>query len=502
MPSGDITSTDNEENVEGLPPVPKEVHAKNRNKLVGRLKEVAPNSVVLVQGGYLINHYNTDTVYQYRQESYFLWLFGVREPGFYGLVEVKTGKSVLFIPRLPEEYATWMGPIPTPAFVTEKYGVSETFYIDQIDDVLSGLCPQSVLLLNGLNTDSNLEIKPADFPNRSGLAVNTSTLYPIISECRVVKSPEEIELISKACAISCTAHKYVMQAITKCNFEYQVESLFKNSCYFVGGSRTTAYTNNCSTGCNCSILHYGDAGAPNSKQILPGDMCLFDMGASHSGYASDITISFPVSGKFTEEQKTIYEAVLGARDAVINSARPGVSWVDMHILANKVMLAKLTEAGILNGNVDEMIEAGLSGILQPHGLGHLLGIDVHDVGGYLSNTPQRPKQSYLKNLRTARVLEEGIVLTIEPGCYFIEPLLDKALADENLSKFINKDEITKYRGFGGVRIEDVVVITKTGCIVLSPLPRSVEEIEAWMKQTDKGCLKPLDKHYQTPVICK
>uniref|UniRef100_T1HWF9 Peptidase M24 domain-containing protein n=1 Tax=Rhodnius prolixus TaxID=13249 RepID=T1HWF9_RHOPR len=201
------------------------------------------------------------------------------------------------------------------------------------------------------------------------------------------------------------------------------------------------------------------------------------MGASHSGYASDITISFPVTGKFTSNQKIVYEAVLCARNAVINSAKPGVSWVDMHVLANKVMLQKLTEAGLLVGEVDAMIEAGLSGILQPHGLGHLLGIDVHDVGGYLPNTPPRPKQSYLKNLRTARILEEGIVLTVEPGCYFINALLDKAFADQNLSKFLNKSKIDEFRGFGGVRIEDVVVITNTGCAVLSPLPRSQNQNE-------------------------
>lgn len=144
------------------------------------------------------------------------------------------------------------------------------------------------------------------------------------------------------------------------------------------------------------------------------------MGGNYCGYAADITCSFPINGKFTADQKLIYNAVLKARDAVMAAAKPGVAWTDMHLLANRAVLTSLKEGGLLVGDVEDMIKAGLNEIFQPHGLGHLLGLDVHDVGGYLSGHPERSKEPGLRKLRTARTLLAGMVLTIEPGCYFID----------------------------------------------------------------------------------
>lgn len=144
------------------------------------------------------------------------------------------------------------------------------------------------------------------------------------------------------------------------------------------------------------------------------------MGGNYFGYAADITCSYPANGKFTDQQKLIYNAVLDARNAVIAAMKPGVLWTDMHLLANRVMLSALVKAGLLKGDVEEMIKAGLNEVFQPHGLGHLLGLDVHDVGGYLTGHPERPKQAGLRRLRTARQLRAGMFLTVEPGCYFID----------------------------------------------------------------------------------
>ena len=144
------------------------------------------------------------------------------------------------------------------------------------------------------------------------------------------------------------------------------------------------------------------------------------MGGNYCGYAADITCSFPANGKFTKDQKMIYNAVLAARDAVMNAAKPNVLWTDMHLLANKVMRAALKSGGLLVGAVDEMMKAGLNEVFQPHGLGHLMGLDVHDVGGYLPGHPERPSVPGLRKLRTGRILQAGMVLTIEPGCYFID----------------------------------------------------------------------------------
>lgn len=243
--------------------------------------------------------------------------------------------------------------------------------------------------------------------------------------------------------------------------------------------RHVSYTCICASGENGSVLHYGHAGEPNTRQINDGDMCLFDMGGEYYCYVSDITCSFPANGKFTQQQKFIYEAVLASNRAVMNASKPGVSWVDMHRLSERVLLESLKTGGLVVGDDDEMMSAHLGATFMPHGLGHLMGLDVHDVGGYPKGV-ERINEPGIKCLRTARILEAGMVLTIEPGCYFIDTLLDAAFSDTNLSKFLVKEKIDPFRGFGGVRIEDNVLITETGVELLTCVPRTVAEIEAYM----------------------
>ncbi|PNF40651.1 Xaa-Pro dipeptidase [Cryptotermes secundus] len=312
--------------------------------------------------------------------------------------------------------------------------------------------------------------------------------YRNCQQFRVIKSDLELKVLRYVNKISSDAHIHVMRTVRAGMMEYQAEATFLNYVYLVGGCRHVAYTCICTSGDNGSILHYGHAGAPNDRCINDGDMCLFDMGASYCGYTSDITCSFPVSGKFTKDQAVIYNAVLKANMAVMNAAKPGVSWVDMHTLANRVLLAELRDAGLLQGDVDEMMKAGLGAIFQPHGLGHFMGLDTHDVGGYLEGTPSRPTEPGLNRLRTARVLEKGMVITIEPGCYFSDVLLDKALANPEQAKFMVPEEIERFRNFGGVRIEDDVIITEDGVENMTKVPRTIEEIEAVM--TEKSELVP------------
>jgi len=253
----------------------------------------------------------------------------------------------------------------------------------------------------------------------------------------------------------------------------------------VGGARHTAYVCICGTGENGAILHYGHAAAPNDKTIEDGDMCLFDMGAEYYCYTSDITCSFPANGHFSENQKLIYEAVYKSSRAVMAAAKPGVCWVDMHKLADRTHLEELKAGGLLQGDVEDMLKVNLGAVFMPHGLGHFMGCDTHDVGGYLEGEPVRPEEPGLKSLRTARVLKAGMVLTIEPGIYFIDMLLDNALNDPEQSKFLVKDAIQNFRNFGGVRIEDDVLITETGIENLTDVPRKVEEIVATMAEDPK-----------------
>ncbi|KAL6053631.1 hypothetical protein STEG23_018864, partial [Scotinomys teguina] len=239
------------------------------------------------------------------------------------------------------------------------------------------------------------------------------------------------------------------------------------------------------SGENAAVLHYGHAGAPNDRTIKDGDMCLFDMGGEYYCFASDITCSFPANGKFTEDQKAIYEAVLKSCRTVMSTMKPGVWWPDMHRLADRIHLEELTRIGLLSGSVDAMLQVHLGAVFMPHGLGHFLGLDVHDVGGYPEGV-ERIDEPGLRSLRTARHLEPGMVLTVEPGIYFIDHLLDQALADPAQACFFNLEVLQRFRNFGGVRIEEDVVVTNSGMELLTCVPRTVEEIEACMAGCDKA----------------
>ena len=212
---------------------------------------------------------------------------------------------------------------------------------------------------------------------------------------------------------------------------------------------------------------------------------LTDQGHSFQHYCSDVTISFPVNGRFTEKQAQIYNIVLKASRAVFQKLKPGTDWIECHKLAERITLEGLVELGMLTGSIDEMMEKRIGFIFMPHGLGHFIGLDTHDVGGYLAHTPKRNDQPGLANVRTARIIEEGNVITIEPGCYFRDFLLDGEIPADfyefDLS-YLNRDKIREYQAeISGVRIEDVVLVTETGNENLSyDIPRTVPQIEACM----------------------
>jgi len=209
-------------------------------------------------------------------------------------------------------------------------------------------------------------------------------------------------------------------------------------------------------------------------------MMLTDQGHQVHHYVSDVTTSFPVNGVFTEKQKHIYNIVLKANRAVLNALKPGINWKEMHLLAERITLEGLKELGLIDGDIDEMLNGRFGFIFQPHGLGHLIGLDTHNVGGYLENvTPERDMKPGLKNLRTARDMKAGMCMTIEPGCYFRDFLLDAQFDKAKLNvdlKYLNLDKIREYqKEVGGVRIEDVVLITEDGAELLSNnVPRTVE----------------------------
>jgi len=463
--------------------VPLKLFEENRDRLRSQLP--SQSAIVVLKGGPSPTRFDTDHEPIFRQESYFWWLTGVKEPDC-GVV-LTSNDVILFVPQLPADYATIMGHIRTPEEWRDQYGVDRVLYNHELEStletLLSGAMDPKIFTLKGKNSDSGsiYDLAPTfSIPSLSSL-VDDSTLFPIIAECRVIKSPAELQLLEHVTQITSFAHSYVMRNIKPLMWEFQAESLFRHYTYYNYGSRLQSYTSICGCGPNAAVLHYGHTGEPNSRQLGEDDNCLFDMGAEYQCYASDVTCSFPASGRFSEKYKPIYQAVLDAQVAVYRMLRPGVSWVDCHKEAEAVIIKALANLGIIelwDKTVQELIEMRLGAVFMPHGLGHFIGIDTHDVGGYLPGHPERIMKPGLKSLRTARILKPNMVLTVEPGCYFIDHLLDTAIQDPVLSPHIRADRLQQYRGYGGVRLEDVVWIPSEGpCVNFTLCPRTVKEVE-------------------------
>jgi Xaa-Pro dipeptidase len=461
--------------------VPMAMHAGARRRLVERLRQrgVPERAVVLLQGGVQQHEYDTDRGLLFQQESFFQYLFGVKEPGFYGALEVDSGRATIFMPRLPAEWAVWMGRIHPPEDFLARYEVDAVRYADELAAALQAMRPDVLLLLQGRNTDSGLEAAPARFPGLERFPADTALLHPELVECRLRKSPEEIELLAWVNGVSSAAHVEVMRRCRPGLAEYQLEAAFLHDVYARAGCRFTAYTGICGGGPHSAVLHYGHQGAPNDRVLRDGDLFLIDAGAEYHGYASDVTCTYPVNGRFTAGQRAIYEAVLAANRAVQQAMKPGVPWPDMHRLAERALAERLRDLGILRGRVEDLLAHHVPALFMPHGVGHLLGLDVHDVGGLPAGTA-RIDEPGIRHLRCVRALEEGMVITVEPGIYFIDALLDPALARPETARLLVPDVLARFRGLGGVRIEDDVLVTGSGARNLTRVPRDVAAIEAAM----------------------
>eukprot|EP01133_Synstelium_polycarpum_P015968 gene15968-18985_t len=466
--------------------VPLVLHRENRARLATRIlsstdqSEIQPNSFVLFQGGKSTTAYDTDHEPLFRQEKYFFWAFGTDMPDCYGAVSLENPenpKSTLFIPNLPADYATWLGEIHPKEYYKEIFLVDNVVFVEDMAAFFKDQNASTIYTVSGVNTDSQNTSSATHFKGIEDFKVNNTMAFKHAAECRVIKTPKEIECLRYSTESTCRAHMEVMKKIKVGMKEYQCEAIFLYHAYHDFGCRNVGYTCICAANNNSSVLHYGHAGEPNASTIANGSMCLYDMGAEYHGYTADITCSFPANGKFTDDQKIVYNAVLDGSRQVIAALKPGVEWIAMHKLAERAILSGLLEGGLLVGSIDELVENKIGSVFFPHGLGHLLGLDTHDVGGYQGDA--KPK---VHSLRTTRSLLEGMFLTVEPGCYFIDHLLDQALADPVRSKFFNKEVLARFRRFGGVRIEDDLLVTANGCENFSKmLPRTVEEIEAFMK---------------------
>jgi len=415
------------------------------------------------------------------QEANFYYLTGVRETDFYTVLDLKSETITLFWKVPPESTKIWSY-VPTLDSLTKKYGILTKDMVD-FYKFLGDRNMTKIYVLNGTNSDSKKKVKtatltfPKEYENLAQRVDKTELIYEILADARTRKSPQEIDIMSFVCDLTAEAHVSVMKAMkNSINVERDMESTFFEYISKNYYTRFTGYQLVCGTGINSSTLHYNN----NDQSIKYDNLNLMDMGAKIGGYTSDVTSTIPKCGKYNILQKEIYNIVLNANRTVQAKMKPGVYWPDMHLLAENIILDGLQQLGFLKDGykIVDMLVDRVAYYFMPHGLGHFMGLDVHDVGGYLSFTPPRLTQPGLNLLRTARYLEENNVLTVEPGIYFIEYHMSKAFNDPKVGKYFNVELCKNFFNFGGVRIEDNVLVTKDGCRNLTAkLPRNIQDIE-------------------------
>jgi Xaa-Pro dipeptidase len=437
---------------------PAKQHALN---VKSHLKTKIPNlsNYALFLSGSIQEHDKySDSAKPFKQERYFYYLTGSDIPGSHVFYDLNKEELVLFLPEIDYDDVMWSG---FPLDLTQaqaKFDVDKVLYESEIDSYLT-------------KYDTNLtpDVNTANKKYRNFLNQGDKRLFYALDESRVFKDSHEIALMRKAAAITDTSHLAVMSALpiekneTHIHAEFVYHSLRQ-------GSKHQSYDPICCAGPNTSTLHY----VKNDESIEGKQSILIDAGASWENYASDVTRCFPINGEWTKEHREIYDLVLKMQKDTLAVLKPGISWDELHLLAHRVLIEEFLKLGIFkNGTVEEIFESDASTIFFPHGLGHLLGLDTHDVGGYPNYNDPDAKLRYL---RLRRVLEPNMVLTDEPGCYFSPYLIKLGLEDANKAKYIDQEAIKKYLPVGGVRIEDDILVTEDGYENLTGITSDADEI--------------------------
>lgn len=463
---------------------------KNRANFFKNLQSmligIEKDSIIVLQSGDEIPRYDTDVVnYHFQQESNFYYLTGVLEPKCYAVLDYKSKEITLYHYVDKDERNNIFMKLPSLEELSEKYKLKFINQENLLNDIKTR-DPKKIYLLSGLNSDSGSSIQSAklnlEFPFdflKERLDYNP-LIYEILADTRTRKTAEESQFIKYVVNATLDAHISAIQSLKIGDYERSAEMKFFGHLREKNYARCFSYDPICGCGNDSNTLHY----TKNDKVLKDGELILLDMGIRLGGYCSDVTSTVPVNGKFSQAQKQVYDIVLKANREVISRLKPGVYWPDMHLLAESVILQGLMDINILkkDASLQNMLDERIAYYVMPHGLGHFMGLEVHDVGGYLSFSPPRSDKQGLDKLRTSRYLAEGNVITVEPGIYFIPFLLDTALKDDKIKKYFNEEELKKFYGFGGIRIEDDILITESGCINMSAnLPRTTEEIENLMR---------------------
>ncbi len=446
-----------------------------------RLAREVGNGLILLPGNEEAPMNYADNVYPFRQDSTFLYFVGIKLPHFVLLLDANTGTSTLFGVEPTIDDIVWMGPQPTLAQLAEGAGIEKTLPYDRLEGIIQTAIAQGrpVHYLPPYRGEQTLSLSQLLDKPVSEVAQGASVeLIEAIVRQRMVKSNAEITDMERAVDITGQMHLAAMRQAREGMTEAELAGLVEGIAVAGGGhlSYPVILT------INGHVLHNHQ----HHNVLRAGQMVLGDFGAeTENGYAGDITRTFPVSGKFSTQQREIYQLVLQTEMNAISACRPGVQYKEVHLGAALQIANGLKDLGLMYGDMQEAVAQGAHALFFPHGLGHALGLDVHDMEGLGENYVgyrsgiERSKQFGLKSLRLARELEPGFVLTVEPGIYFIPQLIDIWQKEGKCKAFIRFDRLEAYRNFTGVRIEDNIVITQQGCRILGkPIPKNIEEVEA------------------------
>ena len=458
---------------------PTNIYTDRRKKL----RSLVSSGLILIPGNpEAAMNYPANT-YHFRQDSNFLYYFGLDHPDLAGVLDVDSGEDYVFGNDVDIDDIVWMGPQPSIKERAEKVGIRTTASLAKLDEFIG----------EAISKGRKIHIAPAYRDKtllqlEKLLAIHNSQVRQFISEelirgivsMRSVKDELEVSELEQAIDVAWKMHTTAMKMAKPGIVEQEISGVIEGIALSHGGP--VSFPVILSMDGQTLHNHY------HGNTLQEGRMMVVDAGCESAlHYASDITRTVPVGGKFNQRQKDIYEIVLNANVEVIKSIRPGIYYKEIHLLAAKIIATGLKEIGLMKGNIDEAVAEGAHALFFPHGLGHMLGLDVHDMEGLGENyvgyddTVKRSSQFGLAFLRLARKLQPGFVVTDEPGIYFIPALIDLWKKENHHKAFINYDKVETYKDFGGIRIEDDILVTAESSRVLGrAIPKTVIEVESLM----------------------
>jgi Xaa-Pro aminopeptidase len=454
----------------------KETYIERRKQLAAAVSK----GIILLPGNEEAPMNYADNTYHFRQDSTFLYYFGLDQASLWGAIDAETGESILFGDELTVEMIVWTGTLPRLSLLGEKVGVDQLRPLTDLEPYISKAQSQKrdIHFLNPYRAD--VAIKLADLLQLSPREISSQTslsLTRAIVAQREIKSEEEISELDRAVEISADMHLAAMAFVRPGMRESEVAAKVAEVALAANGNTSFPII----ATINGQTLHNHYHG----NYVKSGDLFLLDAGAeTENHYSGDLSSTFPVDREFTPLQKEIYQLSLDAHMAAVAMLKPGTAFKEVHLTACRTIFEGLKSFGMTRGNVDEAVEAGAHALFFPCGTGHMMGLDVHDMenlGEQWVGYDGVPKSTQfgLKSLRLGKALKPGFVLTIEPGIYFIPELIDLWNSENRHTRFLDYSEIEKFRNFGGLRNEEDYLITETGARLLGKaLPMTIEGVEA------------------------